>query len=509
MASSKEEGIEVQHQYHFRYDRRLSCFSNAVSCLSFTGDGQYLVSGTGSGDIKVWDCNTWAEAAKLKGGRRAEPKEVAISPSQRWVVVCYSSVLHIYQCGPPWRLVQSRPVVNTLKDKEPEWCCVAFSPSSEVDHPTGHAGQDNNLAAFSNCSICLMDYSGGWEEVPQRTRSIMQTGWPASLAYTGDGYWIVCGFSEGQMQVWNAFSLTLEKTLNAHEATVTSLAASPPSAPYDQRVVSCSKDQCLRVWHVNTWLLEQHLHELRCDRSGLRRVTFSASGQWLIAVSSELTVWRVCVSPRTKKFDLQLHQRLEAICGAESVRTATFSSQSDVVAVGSHDGILGLWNKHPGLPPPPDAAINEAKAPVLSRGSGSQSESTLNLSKFTRMQKITPEGVKPLRAENQKVGNRARAAVASPLPLHHSRSMGGVGARLSLVGTEISGTASGGSTTNSPESTRRQVCKTSTLLGGWQPSVLDEVFSQAKAVDPGLRPEPRQRRCLCPTVSSWLVRGGW
>ncbi|CAJ1329705.1 unnamed protein product [Effrenium voratum] len=268
-------------------------------------------------------------------------------------------------------------------------------------------------------------------------------------------------------------------------------------------------DQCLRVWHVNTWLLEQHLHELRCDRSGLRRVTFSASGQWLIAVSSELTVWRVCVSPRTKKFDLQLHQRLEAICGAESVRTATFSSQSDVVAVGSHDGILGLWNKHPGLPPPPDAAINEAKAPVLSRGSGSQSESTLNLSKFTRMQKITPEGVKPLRAENQKVGNWARAAVASPLPLHHSRSMGGVGARLSLVGTEISGTASGGSTTNSPESTRRQVCKTSTLLGGWQPSVLDEVFSQAKAVDPGLRPEPRQRRCLCPTVSSWLVRGGW
>ncbi|CAE7808777.1 kidins220b, partial [Symbiodinium sp. KB8] len=205
----------------------LSCFSNAVSCITFTMDGQYLVSGTGSGDIKVWDSTTWAEAAKLRGARRAEPKEVAISPSQRWVVVCYSSVLHIFQCGAPWQLVHSRPVVVDGLKEQPEWCCVAFSPMSEVNHPAGQAGQDNHLAAFSNCNICLMDYSGGWnDDLPQRTRSLMQTSWPVCLAYTGDGYWIICGFSEGLMQVWNAFSLTLEKTLNSHDAAVNSIAAS-------------------------------------------------------------------------------------------------------------------------------------------------------------------------------------------------------------------------------------------------------------------------------------------
>eukprot|EP00434_Breviolum_minutum_P002487 symbB.v1.2.002199.t2/scaffold96.1/size336774/16 len=134
---------DVQHQFHFRYDRRLSCFSNSVSCLNFTTDGHFLVSGTGSGDIKVWDCGTWAEAAKLKSGRRAEPKEVAISPSQRWVVVCYSAMLQIFQCGPPWKLVCTRPVETGNKEAAPEWCCVAFSPAmSEVDHPGGQAGQD-------------------------------------------------------------------------------------------------------------------------------------------------------------------------------------------------------------------------------------------------------------------------------------------------------------------------------------------------------------------------------
>ncbi|CAE7177483.1 ANKK1, partial [Symbiodinium microadriaticum] len=153
--------------------------------------------------------------------------EVAISPSQRWVVVCYSSVLHIFQCGAPWQLVHSRPVVVDGLKEQPEWCCVAFSPMSEVNHPAGQAGQDNHLAAFSNCNICLMDYSGGWnDDLPQRTRSLMQTSWPVCLAYTGDGYWIICGFSEGLMQVWNAFSLTLEKTLNSHDAAVNSIAAS-------------------------------------------------------------------------------------------------------------------------------------------------------------------------------------------------------------------------------------------------------------------------------------------
>ncbi|CAK9095200.1 unnamed protein product [Durusdinium trenchii] len=493
MASKDPEAFEVQHQFHFRYDRRLSCFSNAVSCLNFTGDGQYLVSGTGSGDIKVWDSTTWAEAAKLKSGRRAEPKEVAISPSQRWVVVCYSAMLQIFQCGAPWKLVQSRPVEGP-KDKEPEWCCVAFSPMLEVDHPHGQAGQDNHLAAFSNCHISLMDYSGGWsEDVPQRTRSLMGTSWPSSLSYTGDGYFIICGFSNGQMQIWNAFSLSLEKTLNGHEAAVTSIAASPPQSPYDPRLVSCSKDQCLRVWHVNTWLLEQHVHELRCDRGGLRCCNFSATGTWLVAVGSELVVWRVCVSARTKKFDLQLHQRLEAVCGSESIRTATFSSQSDVIAVGSHDGILGLWRKHQGLPPLPEQlpapSDRTAASDGAARASGAQAESTTPMSKLSRpLQRITPQGVKPLNQKPPEQPQRTRPSFASRPSRGSVQGLSPValGGRLSLQGTDLAMMAAVRSDPESPPEVRqprRQTCKTSTLLGGWQPACLDEVFSGVKGVE--------------------------
>eukprot|EP00439_Symbiodinium_sp_Y106_P031937 s1693_g3.t2 len=509
-AGKDQESLEVQHQFHFRYDRRLSCFSNAVSCITFTMDGQYLVSGTGSGDIKVWDSTTWAEAAKLRGARRAEPKEVAISPSQRWVVVCYSSVLHIFQCGAPWQLVHSRPVVVDGLKEQPEWCCVAFSPMSEVNHPAGQAGQDNHLAAFSNCNICLMDYSGGWnDDLPQRTRSLMQTSWPVCLAYTGDGYWIICGFSEGLMQVWNAFSLTLEKTLNSHDAAVNSIAASPPTAPYEPRLVSCSKDQTLRVWHVNTWLLEQHVHELRCDRAGLRRCAFSALGTWLVSVGSELTVWRVCVTSRTKKFDLQLHQRLQAVCGTEGVRTATFSNYADVIAVGSHDGVLGLWRKHSGVPPPIEMLERKEALPQpqdRNRGNAG-AENPLSLSQLARpMQKITPQGLRPVKSQPraseglQKIIRPSQTLMA---PVSRSRSVGGArkpspglspvsaGARLSLTGTNELGSLAvthTASADHSPEPTRRlsgrSACKsTTTLLGGWQPACFDEVLAHVKGGD--------------------------
>eukprot|EP00913_Durusdinium_trenchii_P007319 g6880.t1 len=504
MASKDPEAFEVQHQFHFRYDRRLSCFSNAVSCLNFTGDGQYLVSGTGSGDIKVWDSTTWAEAAKLKSGRRAEPKEVAISPSQRWVVVCYSAMLQIFQCGAPWKLVQSRPVEGPKdKDGRPAAC------------------EDNHLAAFSNCHISLMDYSGGWsEDVPQRTRSLMGTSWPSSLSYTGDGYFIICGFSNGQMQIWNAFSLSLEKTLNGHEAAVTSIAASPPQSPYDPRLVSCSKDQCLRVWHVNTWLLEQHVHEL-----GLALLQLLCHGH--LAGGRGLGVGRLArlrvsqAGGRTKKFDLQLHQRLEAVCGSESIRTATFSSQSDVIAVGSHDGILGLWRKHQGLPPLPEQlpapSDRTAASDGAARASGAQAESTTPMSKLSRpLQRITPQGVKPLNQKPPEQPQRTRPSFASRPSRGSVQGLSPValGGRLSLQGTDRWGRRGGlaffctlytliaiacdghredlammAAVRSDPESPpevrqpRRQTCKTSTLLGGWQPACLDEVFSGVKGVE--------------------------
>lgn len=339
----------MDHDWHYKYNRRLSCFSHSVSTVAFSQDGRWLVSATGTGDVKVWNTGSWAEAAKLKGCRREEPRALTISPAQRWLVCAYPSVMHIFDCQPPWHLQQTLPAPPDVMTKEPsEWCAVTFSPLSEVDHPGGRAGQDNHLAAFSSNNLCVLDYSGGWgADTPKRTVSIFSSGLPTSIQYTSCGSWLLCGFESGELQIWNHFSLTLEKSLKAHGGSVLCLTASPFRACYDPRFVSCSSDQSLRVWHSCGWILEQIVPDTKADRNGVRNCTFSCNGNWIVSVAHDLCVWAVCITAKGK-MQLRLHQRLASVCGAEGLRTAAFCSQQDAIAVGSRDGVLGLWTKQPG-----------------------------------------------------------------------------------------------------------------------------------------------------------------
>jgi len=193
-------------------------------------------------------------------------------------------------------------------------------------------------------------------DAPMRTRSLMQSGKAKVLVYTACGSWMICGFLSGRLQIWNHASLTLVKTLSGHTESVNDLVASPFGASYPARVVSCGMDQSLRVWHSSGWLLEQHIHDTRCDRKGVIRCAFSNSGNWFMSVAAELSIWRVNITCRGR-FQLSLHQRLANVSSTEGLKTSAFGV-NDVIAAGSRDGVLGLWVKHEGAPPFDPAAAN-------------------------------------------------------------------------------------------------------------------------------------------------------
>jgi hypothetical protein len=65
--------------------------------------------------------------------------------------------------------------------------------------------------------------------------------------------------------------------------------------------------------------------------------------------------------------ELRCHQRLEAVCGAEGLRTAAFCSLQDAIAVGSRDGVLGLWTKVNGMPPEHEVKKKNGDSRVLVR----------------------------------------------------------------------------------------------------------------------------------------------
>lgn len=108
--------------------------------------------------------------------------------------------------------------------------------------------------------------------------------------------------------------------------------------------------------------MEQVAPDTKADRNGIRSCMFSCGGDWVVSVAQELCIWRVCLS-RRGRLELRLHQRLAAVCGAEGLCAAAVCCRYDSIAVGSRDGVLGLWTKLAGWPadmPPP-----EAEAPAI------------------------------------------------------------------------------------------------------------------------------------------------
>lgn len=352
MVGTVEDGS--LHASHFRYNRRLACFSNAVSAVVCSRDGRWIVCGTGSGDVKVWDASVWAEVARLKGFCSKMPNTLTFSPAMRWLVCAYDQALYVFDIEGKWQLHHVLPAQHAgASGGVSSWICVAFASTQEVNHAVGATGHNAHLACLSETHLEVLDYSGGWKKgMPSRSRSLsVSAGVPTCMTYTSCGTWVACGFESGQVQVWNASSLSVEKALSGHDGVINSLTSSPDSASYDVRVASCCKDQSIRLWNpvLGSWVVESQVREPRSGPEGCNHLSFASDGKWLASVGMVLCIWRVIVDAFGSSVTLEAHQYIEVVSGSEALRCACFSASSAIVS-GSQEGMLDMWMEADGRP---------------------------------------------------------------------------------------------------------------------------------------------------------------
>lgn len=344
--------LECNRAWHYRYNRNLSLFAHSISCLTFSRDARWLISGTGSGDLKVWDTAGWSMVQTLRGCRKEEPCSLIISPNQAWLVSVQPSALYIFQLRNPFILEQTIAAMICPGNKEASvWCCAAFSPSAESDHSPECHGASKHFVVLSTTHLCVFDYSDDWSsDVPRRTHSILRYARPSGVSYTPCKGWIIVAYDNGHMQIWNAHSLTLERKISAHDGAVRCMEMSPPESQYACRLVTVGQDRRIRIWHSLGWCLEEERKDKSQDEVGITGCSFSTTGTWLLTISRVLCIWRVCLN-RDDRIWLCLHQRVDAIGSVDGVCSAAFSGSRDTLAVGSRDGALGVWSRFPGLPP--------------------------------------------------------------------------------------------------------------------------------------------------------------
>jgi serine/threonine protein kinase len=156
----------------------------------------------------------------------------------------------------------------------------------------------------------------------------------SSVAYSPDGQTLASGGSDDKtIKLWDVKTGNLLQTFTGHSSSVSSVAYSPDG----QTLASGSQDDTIKLWDVKTGNL---LQTLTRDSSGVNSVAYSPDGQTLASSGSmdkTIKLWDVKTGNLLQT--LTSHSRRFA-----TVDSVAYSPDGQTLASGSQDDTIKLWD---------------------------------------------------------------------------------------------------------------------------------------------------------------------
>lgn len=299
-----------------------------IRCLTFNPDGQRLASSGADRVIHLWDARQ-GRLLSARGEHLLQRTQMAITPDgSRLASTCGGAGLRIWDI--PKQGQETRPV------EDGPMHVLAGSPDGRL---LGGGGGDNRVRT--------------WETATGKIHAILegQKGKVAAAAFSPDGT-ILASASEvdGMVWLWNLNSrepvLVIPEAADA--CTVETLAFHPNGRLLAvggiDWLATGGSDGAICIWDIQSNCAVAVL-----DR-GATRITFDSTGRWLAAASlaESVCLWDVDAWSRGEKESL-LSSR-ELIGHSEAVTSVAFSPDGRLLASGSDDRGLRLWNVITGEP---------------------------------------------------------------------------------------------------------------------------------------------------------------
>lgn len=257
--------------------RALTGHSHFVSDVVISSDGQFALSGSWDGTLRLWDLNTGTTTRQFIGHAK-DVLSVAFSPDNRQIVSSSRDrTLRL------WNTLGECKFVLT-EDGHTEWAsCVRFSPS--VASPAivscgwdklvkvwngtncklrtdlvGHTGYLNTVTVSPDGSLCA---SGGKDGVAvlwdlndgKRLYSLEAGDIIHSLVFSPNRYWL-CAATESGIKIWDLESKVVVDELRpefppAGKKALTPYCTSLCWSPSGTVLYSGYTDRKIRVWEVS------------------------------------------------------------------------------------------------------------------------------------------------------------------------------------------------------------------------------------------------------------------
>ncbi|WP_256443764.1 serine/threonine-protein kinase [Richelia sinica] len=282
---------------------------SAVNTLAISPDGQTLVSGDNDKKVKFWDLQTRKLIGNIPGHNQAV-KSLAFSPNgQILATASDDKTIKI------WQLETLEPII-TLKGHTKAIKSVAFS-------------SEGWLASGSwDKTVKIWDGETG-DEICTLTGHKLQV---TAVAFNPQGDILASASCDRTIRLWQLKKsqncpFTLLGTLTGHAWAVLTVAFSPNG----QILATGSDDNTIKLWDVNTGQL---INTLLGHSWSVVALAFTADDS-LISASWDKTVkiWRVSTG-----------EEIDTLAShADSVNTIAVSPVAQMIASGSRDKTIKLW----------------------------------------------------------------------------------------------------------------------------------------------------------------------
>ena len=300
-------------------------YNSPVYAVAFSPDGKLLVSGVSDNTVQLWDTVVQRELSPLTG-HKDWVKSVAFSPDGKLLASASAD-----KTVKLWN-VDSRHEIETLMHRN--WVqTVRFSPDGQT---LASGSYDGKIRTWSVDTTSRRRFG---IRINENFTVEGHRGAVSSIAFSPNADTLASGSYDGTVKLWTVSAEPEIRPLNGHSHSVYAVAFSPDG----KMLASGSSDNSVKFWDVSTGQAVATLEHI----GYVEALTFSHDGKrlatGLTSVSDNVNLWDV--SSRTKLASLKGH--------TDGVTSVAFSPMGTMLATGSRDSTVLIWNLRDVVPIPP------------------------------------------------------------------------------------------------------------------------------------------------------------